>query len=133
MVSLASQPKGVPATVTQIARASGVPRNYLSKILGTLSRAGLVTGERGPHGGFRLARAAGSITTLEIVDSFEKIDTRRRCILGTPLCLKPELCPAHRRWTRVYEALDSFLSKTTLRTFSGLPQKRSKSSPKRTR
>lgn len=126
MVSLASQPPGVPATATQISIDSGVPRNYLSKILGALRRGGLVTGERGPHGGFKLSRPARAITTLEIVGQFEQVDSRRRCILGEPLCVTPEECEAHRRWSDVWSALDAFLRETTLETFCTAPCARSR-------
>jgi len=121
MVSLAALPSGVPATATQISVASGVPRNYLSKILGTLRRAGLVTGERGPHGGFKLSRPAQAITALEIVGQFENFDLRRRCILGGPLCAEPGGCEAHRRWTCVWTALDTFFNETTLAMLQTVP------------
>ena len=48
--------EGCAIRVGDIAADLDVPRNYLSKILHQLSRAGVLTSERGPKGGFRLAR-----------------------------------------------------------------------------
>jgi len=44
----------------------------IRRILGLLVRAGLVTGRTGPHGGFRLARTADSITLDEVFRAVEQ-------------------------------------------------------------
>jgi Rrf2 family protein len=49
----------------------GVPKEYLSKALQALSQAGLVDGTLGPTGGYRLARAPGRITFLDVVEAVE--------------------------------------------------------------
>jgi len=49
----------------------GIPRDYLCKALQALSQAGLVEGTLGPSGGYRLARAPGAITFLDIVEAVE--------------------------------------------------------------
>ncbi|MHC5013665.1 MAG: RrF2 family transcriptional regulator [Planctomycetota bacterium] len=43
---------------TEIAELTGTPRPYLSRVLHTLRRSGLVRAKRGYRGGFALARAA---------------------------------------------------------------------------
>jgi hypothetical protein len=50
-----------------IADALDAPRNYMSKTLGLLAREGLITGARGPTGGFRLERSPGELTLAEVV------------------------------------------------------------------
>jgi len=54
-----------------LAEFHGVPKEYLSKALQALSQAGLVDGTLGPMGGYRLARAPGAITFLDIVEAVE--------------------------------------------------------------
>ncbi|MES2253489.1 MAG: Rrf2 family transcriptional regulator [Pseudomonadota bacterium] len=54
-----------------LAELHGVPKEYLSKALQALSQAGIVEGTLGPSGGYRLARAAGAISFLDIVEAVE--------------------------------------------------------------
>ena len=59
------------ARAVQISESTGVPVEYLRKVLQRLSRARLVASERGRGGGFRLARPAERITLLNIVEAIE--------------------------------------------------------------
>jgi Rrf2 family protein len=51
--------------------ASGLPEKFLRRLLGRLVRAGVLRSERGPIGGYWLARPAGAITLLEIVEAVD--------------------------------------------------------------
>ena len=97
-----------------MAGALGVPRNYLSKILHQLTRAGILGSERGPRGGFRLARAAGRISLAEIIAAVEPRRLDRRCLLGRPQCSDADPCAAHERWRSLAEGIKTFLEETTL-------------------
>ena len=55
----------------QLARYYDLPAPYLAKQLQALVRAGLLTANTGPRGGFRLARPASGITLLEIVEAVD--------------------------------------------------------------
>lgn len=72
--------------IDEIAAALGIPRNYLSKILHRLAGEGVLASTRGRNGGFRLARPAGRISLLEVVEPFDRIDARRQCLLGREVC-----------------------------------------------
>jgi Rrf2 family protein len=52
-----------------IARACGLPEDYLLKVLRPLVSAQLLRSLKGPRGGYRLARPAARITLLEIVEA----------------------------------------------------------------
>lgn len=54
-----------------LAELHGVPKEYLSKALQSLSQAGIVESALGPSGGYRLARPAAAITFLDIVVAIE--------------------------------------------------------------
>ena len=54
-----------------LAEFHGVPKDYLSKALQSLSQAGVVATVPGPTGGYRLARAATDITFLDVVEAVE--------------------------------------------------------------
>jgi Rrf2 family transcriptional regulator, iron-sulfur cluster assembly transcription factor len=56
-----------PVQSTEITGRQGIPRRYLEPVLQQLVRAGILTGVRGPRGGYRLARERRRITLGEIV------------------------------------------------------------------
>ncbi|MDN4476959.1 Rrf2 family transcriptional regulator [Demequina sp. SYSU T00192] len=56
-----------PRTTGEIASSQGIPRKFLEGILTSLRDDGLVVGQRGIGGGYRLAREAASITLADVV------------------------------------------------------------------
>lgn len=60
-----------PLRADAIARAQLIPAKYLENLLGDLRRARLIVSQRGSGGGYRLARAASSIT---LADAIRAID-----------------------------------------------------------
>jgi Rrf2 family protein len=56
-----------PVRSTDISRRQGIPRRYLEQVLQELVRQGVLSGQRGPRGGYRLARERRRITIGEIV------------------------------------------------------------------
>jgi Rrf2 family protein len=55
-------------SLTELARDEQIPRAYLTLILGTLRRHGVLEGLRGPSGGYALARDPGSISLASVVE-----------------------------------------------------------------
>ncbi len=100
----------------EISKLTGIPQNYLSKIMHALGRAGLVSSVRGPGGGFQLRTPSQRVTAYEIVALFEDLGSRRRCFLGRDICSDEHSCSAHDRWKRVWAVYEEFLQKTTLTT-----------------
>jgi Rrf2 family protein len=97
-----------------IARSTGISPTYLSKILHALARSGLIEGKRGYHGGFRLARPAGQIRLMEIVEAAEHQPWQRPCLLGMRDCSGEAACAMHAFWTDITQQIESKLQHTTL-------------------
>ena len=110
-----------PVRVQDAARDLDVPRNYLSKILHQLGRAGVVTSSRGPNGGFRLAAPPEDILLARIVEPFEPnlVDGKRRCLMGREVCSDDNPCGAHHHWKRVAAEILSFFHSKTLGDLMG--------------
>jgi Rrf2 family cysteine metabolism transcriptional repressor len=53
--------------VAAIAEAQGLPPQFLEQLLMALKRARVVTSQKGPHGGYRLARPAEKISLAEVI------------------------------------------------------------------
>jgi Rrf2 family protein len=69
MVELAAAGGGIqrPVTADRLAAAQQIPPKFLESILLQLRRGGVVTAQRGPEGGYRLAHPAAEITLAEII------------------------------------------------------------------
>ena len=62
---------GGHVTAEQLARAQHIPGKFLEAILTQLRRAGLVRSQRGPEGGFWLARPADEIALADIIRAID--------------------------------------------------------------
>lgn len=112
MTFLAGRP-GEGLTAQRIAESTQVPEDYLSKVLQQLVRGGVLTSQRGRHGGFQLARPAGEISMLAVVNAVEPIPRIEKCPLG----LREHglrLCPLHRRLDEAYGLVQKAFAATTL-------------------
>ena len=110
---LAEHSDDQPVRVDDIAAALDVPRNYLSKILHSLARGGLLHSARGPGGGFSLAKPPGDTALIEVVAHFDDLDDAR-CLLGRPECRDDDPCAAHGQWKQVAAAVHAFFRNTTV-------------------
>lgn len=54
-----------------VSERQNIPLKYLEQIVQTLSKAGLVKGERGPNGGYVLSRPADTISVDEVLLALE--------------------------------------------------------------
>lgn len=95
MVWIAGQPEGYLGSA-DISHATGVPTDYLLKILQSLGEKGLLDRKRGVKGGFKLARPAEKISILEIVQLFDSIRRIEKCPLGLKEHAQA-LCPLHKK------------------------------------
>lgn len=112
VVWLADQPDA-PQTTRQIARGTKVPADYLSKVLQSLARAGVVEATRGKGGGVRLARSPGELTVLEVVNAVDPI----RRIHACPLKLKAHgkhMCALHSRLDAAIATVEKALAGATI-------------------
>jgi Rrf2 family protein len=71
-----------PQTTRELARRTGVPAAYLSKVLQCLSRARLVRAQRGLHGGYTLARPPEEMTVWDVFQAVNPVPPPGECLLG---------------------------------------------------
>lgn len=100
--------------VDDVAEALDLPRNYLSKILHTLAREGVLSSARGPGGGFALAHPASDLTLAAVIEHFDGLPDASGCLLGRPECSDLDPCAAHARWKSVAHSVREFFAETTI-------------------
>lgn len=102
-----------PVRVDDIASSLACPRNYLSKTLHALTRAGVLRSLRGRHGGFQLVDSPQALVLTRVVGPFQHT-VERRCLLGRSACSDVHPCNAHHRWAQVSSEVDTFFGQTTV-------------------
>lgn len=112
----ASYGSETPKKLRQVSVEMGVPRTFVSQILGDLVQAGIATSYFGTNGGYRLARRPEEITLLEVVEAGEGPLESDTCVLGDDPCQWESVCPMHETWTAATAAMKAELASTTLAT-----------------
>lgn len=127
---LAQQGSDRPVRAAVVAGHLALPPNYLSKILNGLARAGVLQSERGPRGGFKLARPPHDVSLADVIEPFDSIARKRGCLLGTGECSEEDPCRIHHLWRRAADPLLEFFRETTISDM--MTGSRRKSNPKDT-
>ncbi|MCE9530531.1 MAG: Rrf2 family transcriptional regulator [Planctomycetes bacterium] len=121
VIHLASQAPAAQTT-DQIAKATLVPKAYLSKVLQGLCHAGVVQSKRGIGGGMALEKTPAEISILDVVNAVEPIGRIKECPLG----LKTHgirLCPLHKRLDDALALVEDAFRKSTLAEILAEPTK----------
>ncbi len=108
-----AQHEGEPCTAQQISSLTQVPAPYLSKLMQGVVRAGLVSSQRGLHGGFTLSKRPEELTIWEVVEAVEPIRRVRECPLDASLH-GTALCPLHRRLDNAMATVEEQFCGTTI-------------------
>jgi len=116
MLDLALRADEGPVSRQAIAERQGISANYVAQLFRSLAAAQLVTGVKGPGGGYTLARDPAQISAGDVVRAVEGPVEVVQCtpIPGGPPCPRIEHCVASRLWARLSEALNAILDATTL-------------------
>jgi FeS assembly SUF system regulator len=110
---LAARP-GEVLSATELADHAGLEIPTVAKLLKPLAQAGLVAAFRGSNGGYRLARDAGSISLVEIVEAMEGPLGMTECSLHAGACGIERSCGVRANWRRINDVVADALRGVTL-------------------
>jgi Rrf2 family protein len=71
VVELANSSQGSPRKVDEIAQAQSIPVSFLENILTQLRSSGIVRSQRGPEGGYWLAKPPEEVNLADIIRAVE--------------------------------------------------------------
>ena len=71
LVDLAAHEEGEAVSLASTAQRQKLSLNYLEQVFGRLRRAGIVAGDKGSNGGFRLTRDMDESTVKEVLEALE--------------------------------------------------------------
>src|ERR1035437_10169057 len=98
---LAAHVARVTIPAEEIAGKLSIPREFVSKILQSLTESGIVNSQKGKSGGFSIAKDPKRIKLIDIVSAIDGLDMFNNCVLGFPNCNPDNPCPLHHKWGKL--------------------------------
>lgn len=98
-------------TAREIAEATGIPHNYLTKVLCEMAHAGILHSTRGPGGGFRPVQGADRLTLKDVLTPFET-PPHAGCFLCPEGCPEGPACSNQERCLTLMGQVEQFLRTT---------------------
>jgi Rrf2 family protein len=114
---LAAHQTGGVIRVDDIAATLKVPKEFVSKILQSLTSNGIVASKKGKSGGFALAKDPSRIRLIDIVAAIDGLEMFNSCVLGFPNCTPETPCPVHDTWGELRTLAYNMLTEETLDKF----------------
>lgn len=100
----------------EVARRQEISLSYLEQLFARMRRAGLVSGVRGPGGGYRLSRPMSETSIAEIIAAVNEPIKATRCVeASSKSCMgKQGRCIAHGLWSEMGLRIQAFLESVSL-------------------
>jgi Rrf2 family protein len=108
----------------EISNKLNIPKEFISKILQSLTDSELIESKKGKAGGFKLAKHPSKIKLIDIVDAIDGLDSFNTCVLGFPNCSDKNPCPLHTQWGELRSKAFQMLSEENLEHFKTITLKK---------
>ena len=103
-----------------ISNRLNIPKEFISKILQSLTESGIIESKKGKFGGFKLAKHPSKIRLIDVVKAIDGLESFNSCVLGFPNCSTENPCPLHEKWGVLREKAYEMLSEENLEHFKEL-------------
>ena len=111
-VAFLAKCNGTPTSRREIAEATQVPQDYLTKVLQELDRAGIVVAQRGPGGGYTLSASPEDLSVYDVINVITPVPRVHACPLG--IAEHTKLCPLHKKLDEAAELVEKAFQQTTI-------------------
>ena len=119
MVHMATLPDHERTLLPTLARATGAPSSFLSKVLQALCRAGFIASRRGQSGGFEILPPGCDASIRAVIEAIDGPICLNLCLVSGASCSRKSFCPAHPIWAKAQEAMLEVLNKATVAELAG--------------
>jgi Rrf2 family transcriptional regulator, iron-sulfur cluster assembly transcription factor len=99
--------------IDEIAKSTDSPRPFTARILQDLSKQGLVSSVKGPHGGFYFERGK-KVYLVDVVRAIDGTSLFTNCGLGIKKCSETRPCPVHNEFKKIRDELIQMLKNNTV-------------------
>jgi Rrf2 family protein len=112
MQYIAEQQGNAAVEVKRIADEFGIPGELLAKVLQRLAKGGLMVGQSGPRGGYRLTRPPSAVTVGQVIRALEGAPAIVSCM--TDDCAQASRCTLRKPARKLQAAITGLLDTMTL-------------------
>ena len=102
-----------PVSVSDVAERQGLSPSYLEKLFSNLKKKGLVSGRKGPGGGYKLTGSSHLITIANVIDAVNETVDATKCG-GSKNCRGQGRCITHDLWAGLSNEIRNFLEGVSL-------------------
>lgn len=96
-------------SVAELSKMQGITVKYLEKIIGLLSRSGLIAGTRGALGGYTLAVDPKECSIAEILQATDDLPKLAPCLESGVGCDKVSTCDSISCWEKLSALITNYL------------------------
>ncbi|MDO8490624.1 MAG: Rrf2 family transcriptional regulator [Dehalococcoidia bacterium] len=114
LLNIAARQGEGPVLLKDVARQEAIPEQYLEQVVAPLRIAGLVKSQRGPGGGFTLARPPSEVTLGDVVQILEGSCYLVNCVDAPETCVRSAGCVTRDLWQEMGLAMRKVLQSVTL-------------------
>jgi FeS assembly SUF system regulator len=110
-------------TARSLSLATRLPLPTVTKILKRLTRAGILTSQRGAAGGYALARPIAEINLVEVLSAIDGPPALTQCTeQGAENCERETICPTRTNWRLIHQTVVSALESLSLADLAAPPR-----------
>lgn len=114
MIHFATLPAKERVLLPTLAKATGAPESFLSKVLQALNKAGMIASRRGQAGGFELTDRGRKASMRKVIEAIDGPIYLNVCLMSGKSCKRKTWCPAHPAWRNAQEAMMGVLDSTMI-------------------
>ena len=119
LIHMAGLPSGERVMLPVLASVTGAPETFLSKVLQSLCRAGMLTSHRGQAGGFEIQKKGRRATLSSVIATVDSPIQLNICLATGATCDRKRSCPAHPVWVKAQAAMLEVLDAQTIAELAG--------------
>lgn len=122
MLDIATNFKGEPIPLKEIANRQDISEHYLEQLMSNLRKNGLVNGVRGVQGGYTLAKKPSKITVGDILRALEGPIGIVECVLeeDSRECIREDICVTRIVWEKIRDSIINTVDSITLQDLCDL-------------
>ena len=115
MIDLAENNNGSFLPLKDVAARQEISQKYLESIMADLTKAGMLDGQHGKGGGYKLNREPGDYTAGDILRVTEGDLVPVSCLeKGAPVCARVRECKTLPMWQKLNALINDYLDSVTL-------------------
>jgi len=104
--------------INELSEKLDISFHFLTKILRKLNEKNILNSNQGPRGGVSLAKPAGKIFLIDIINILGDDKIFSNCLLGLKGCGKEKPCPVHEEWKKITDRTKKLFYTTTIQSLT---------------